>query len=165
MMRAEANADLRSLMRRVASTVAVVTAHGEDGEAGITATSVASVSLDPPSILVCVNRATRLHAAVSHSRRFRVNYLSQSQKVVANAFGGPHDGDRFDCGEWGRDAPFGPKLLSALGDVPCMLSKATDCGTHTVFIGAVQTAAMQAGTPLLYCNGGYARLGGDVSRV
>lgn len=164
-MQTKAHADLRSLMRRVASTVAVITAHGQDGEAGITATSVASVSLDPPSLLVCVNRATRLHAAVSHSRRFRVNYLSQYQKLVANAFGGPHEGDRFDCGDWDRDEPFGPKLLSALGDVPCVLSQATDCGTHTVFIGTAQTAATQAGAPLLYCNGKYASLGADGSRT
>jgi flavin reductase (DIM6/NTAB) family NADH-FMN oxidoreductase RutF len=164
-MQAEAHADLRSLMRRVASTVAVITARGEDGDAGITATSVASVSLDPPSILVCVNKATRLHAAVLHSRRFRVNYLSQSQEIVAHAFGGPHDGDRFECGEWERNLPFGPKLFSALGDVPCTLSQATECGTHTVFIGTVQTAAMQAGAPLLYCNGEYASLTGRAPRA
>lgn len=164
-MLGKAHTDLRSLMRRVASTVAVITSHGEDGEAGITATSVASVSLEPPSILFCANKATRLHAAVSHSRRFRVNYLSQSQQIVANAFGGPHQGDRFDCGDWSRDEPFGPQLRSALGDVPCVLSQVTDCGTHTVFIGTVQTAAMQAGAPLLYCNGKYASLDADGSRT
>lgn len=164
-MKTEADADLRSLMRRVASTVAVITAHGEDGDAGITATSVASVSLAPPSILVCINKATRLHAAVRHSRQFRVNYLAQSQQVVANAFGGPHEGDRFGCGDWDRDAPFGPKLLSGLGDVPCLLAQATDCGTHTVFIGTVQTAEAQAGAPLLYCNGTYASLAADAARA
>ena len=164
-MHAKSQSDLRALMRLVASTVAVVTAHDRTSQAGITATSVASVSFDPPSILVCVNRATRLHAAVRRSGRFRVNYLSHAQKAVANAFGGPHEGDRFTCGEWRRDAPFGPKLIAGLGDIPCVLAQATDCGTHTVFIGTVQTADIQTGTPLLYCNGAYASLTGELPPV
>lgn len=157
-MHCDSGTDLQSLMRRIASSVAVITSHGQDGEAGITATSVASVSLDPPSILVCINKATRLHAAVRHSRRFRVNYLATSDQCVATAFGGPHDGDRFTCGEWARNETYGPRLLSALGNLRCALDQQTDYGTHTVFIGRVQTADARPDAPLLYCNGAYACL-------
>lgn len=157
-MRSATAEDLKSVMRRVASSVAVVTAHGQDGDAGITATSVASVTMEPPSILVCINKTTRLHAAVLGSGEFRVNYLSEHQQDVAAVFGGQHTGDRFERGAWHRKAPCGPRLCESLGSMPCTLARATDCGTHTVFIGTVGTAELQAGNPLLYCNGEYSRL-------
>lgn len=151
----------KSMMRRIASTVAIITANGKDGQVGITATSVASVSMSPPSLLVCVNQATRLHRAVLECREFRVNYLSRDQEDVALAFGGPFDGDRFGCGNWDLTSASGPRLSGCLGDMACTLSESTQFGTHSVFIGVVSSVNQTALPPLLYCNGGFALLSGD----
>lgn len=148
----------RSAMRRLASSVAVITSYGPDGPVGITATSAVSVSMSPPSFLICVNMATRLHEAVRRTKLFRINYLAQNQEDVARAFGGAFDGNRFSCGEWVTDAPYGPQLGGALCTFSCMLSENTDFGTHTVFIGTVAAAALGGHDPLLYCNGNFSRV-------
>lgn len=147
---------LKSVMRQIASSVAIVTANGEEGRVGITATSVTSVSMLPPSILVCINQATRLHQAVKQSEQFRVNYLAQGQQDIATAFGSPVELDRFRCGDWDLAAANGPRLLGCLGDVTCSVSGITDFGTHSVFIGMVSSVNVETHEPLLYCGGTYA---------
>lgn len=147
---------LKSVMRQIASSVAIITASGADGPVGITATSVTSVSMLPPSILVCINQATRLHQAVKHSDQFRVNYLAKGQQDIAKAFGGPIEGNRFKYGSWDTTASNGPRLLGCLGDMTCTVSGITDFGTHSVFIGLVSSVNVQNHDPLLYCGGVYA---------
>lgn len=147
---------LRSVMRQIASSVTIITSNGEEGPVGITATSVTSVSMLPPSILVCINQATRLHQAVKHSDQFRVNYLAKGQQDIAKAFGGPIEGDRFKCGTWDLTASNGPRLLGCLGDMTCAVSGINDFGTHSVFFGTVSSVNIQYHDPLLYCGGAYA---------
>ncbi|MBP7705041.1 MAG: flavin reductase [Caulobacter sp.] len=70
----------RSAQRRLASSVAVITAGAWEGAVGMTATAVTSVSMDPPSLLVCVNRSATLHGAVMRTGRFRVTYLRTERR-------------------------------------------------------------------------------------
>lgn len=150
---------LRLAMRQVASTVAVVTA-GHDGHfGGATVTSVTSVSMDPPTLLVCVNRSVRLNTLLQAAGSFRVNYLGRGHEAVAQAFGGGAVPDRFRVGRWNLDAAPAPELVDALAQISCRLDGAFECGTHTIFVGAVEEVRLGAAAePLLYCNGGYARL-------
>ena len=127
--------DLRAAMRGVAATVAVVTAGGEDAPMGLTATSVTSVSLDPPSILVCVNRSSRMHRAIAEGGRFRVTFLRADQQEIAAAFG-HSQGARFAVGEWDLGAPFGPRLGGAMAHMACELDHMIERGTHAVFFAA-----------------------------
>lgn len=150
--------DLRAAMRRVASSVAVVTAHGAHGPAGITATSVASVSVDPPALLICVNRSTRLNDAVVESGAFRVSYLAHDQRDVAGIFGAPSAGDRFSTGAWDCEAMAGPRLAGTIADIACTLRHRLDHGTHSIFVGDVIDVSVLGGRPLLYCEGDYGEL-------
>lgn len=150
---------LRRAMRLVASTVAVVTAGHEGDVGGATVTSVTSVSMDPPTLLVCVNRSVRLNTLLQAAGAFRVNYLGRGHEEVARAFGGGSGADRFRVGRWDLDAVPAPELVDALAQISCRLDGAFECGTHTIFVGAVKDVRLGSGDePLLYCNGGYARL-------
>ena len=88
-------------MRRLAASVSIVVAKGEDGPVGMAATSITSLTTDPPAVLVCVNRATSLHALLVPTAPLSVNLLSRRQQDVSAAFGGgvPR-GERFATGEW-----------------------------------------------------------------
>lgn len=148
---------LRLAMRCIAATVAVVTARCGADLGGVTVTSTTSVTMEPPTLLVCVNRSTRLNAIVQASRRFEVNYLAARHREVASAFGGGIAGDRFAVGRWDRSAP-SPALDDALARLSCRLEEAVECGTHSIFMGRVEAVHLGEGEPLLYCQGDYARL-------
>ena len=157
-------ADLRGVMRRVASTVAVITTRHDGTDFGMTATSITSVSLQPPTILACVNRATRLHAAVLAAGCFTANYLSEDQSGIAHAFGTPDTTDRFRTGTW-VPGDCGPRLTGALAGLTCELANSFEAGTHSILIGTVTSTRIQLAPPLLYCNGTYAGLGPSLSRI
>ncbi|MBP0630545.1 flavin reductase family protein [Cupriavidus sp. AcVe19-1a] len=147
----------KGALRRLASSVAVVSSADGSRLIGMTATAVTSVSLAPPTLLVCVNRSANLHAAVARSGCFRVSYLGQAQSHVAAMFGGgvPQD-ERFATSEWRQD-PDGPSLVGSLTEFACTLDQAVDCGTHTVFIGRVKNVVdgQDASVPLVYWDGRY----------
>ncbi|ATQ43575.1 flavin reductase family protein [Caulobacter mirabilis] len=149
----------RSAQRRLAATVAVITAGQGEDAVGITATAVTSVSMDPPSLLVCVNRAASLHAVVAATGRFRVTYLRADQPEVARSFsGGRPQAERFGSAGWRLDGDGGPALDEALAACVCELEEAVDFGTHTIFVGRVAQAETGDGRPLLYCDGVFGEL-------
>jgi len=149
----------KTALRRLAASVAVITAGRGEAAVGMTATAVTSVSMDPPSLLVCVNRAATLHASVARTGRFRVTYLRSDQDAVARGFGGGRpQHERFTAHGWSLDEEGGPGLDSALASCVCALEDAVDFGTHTVFIGRVVRVEAGEGRPLLYCDGGYGEL-------
>ena len=149
---------LRALFGRLAASVAVVTAWGPDGPVGLTATSVTSVSFDPPSLLVCVNRSSRLFAALRPDAPFRVSYLSQDQHVLASAFGAPFAGDRFSVGDWEVSETDAPALRDALGAASCRLDRLVEHGTHAIAIGRIVAVETGDGAPLLWRDRNFARL-------
>lgn len=146
----------RSVLRRLASSVAVITSGRGEDAAGMTATAVTSVSLAPPALLVCINRAASLHPVVSREGRFRVTYLRQDQQDIATAFGGGSAGlEKFNHGSWRLSAPGGPRLAGALAHVICDLDARVDYGTHTLFIGRVRSVRSRDAEPLIYRDGSY----------
>lgn len=151
---ADVRTDLRMAMRQVVASVAVVTTLAEGKPGGMTATAVSIVSLDPPSLLVCINRSSRLHPAIVQARRFRITFLDQSQCEIARAFGGDLSQEaRFSVGDWDFVSPYGPRLAGALADVDCELAKALDHGSHTIFIGEARAVRRRDGEVLLYGDG------------
>ncbi|MFP6617024.1 MAG: flavin reductase family protein, partial [Candidatus Hydrogenedentota bacterium] len=85
--------ELQAAMRLAPATVAVITAESDGDINGLTATSFCSVSMEPPSILVCVNRDSRTHGLISASQRFCVNLLGAGQQGIANAFASTKPGE------------------------------------------------------------------------
>lgn len=152
---------LRQAMRQVVSSVTVITANAHHAPVGMTATAVTMVSLEPPTILACVNRAARLHDAVCVSRQFRIAFLDQQHCDIAKAFGGAvQHADRFSADDWRTDVPFGPRLRGALVNIGCDLEQRFDFGTHSVFVGLVRSVDCEEGDALLYGEGGYCHVPG-----
>jgi len=148
----------RDAMRRFASTVSIVTVWSNGERHGTTATAVTSVSMDPPSMLVCVNRDSRLHHHLAAGERFCVNLLHVDNLEASRLFASPlSSADRFACGNWRMDAAGAPYLADAQANVFCAKDKTVDYGSHTIFIGrVVEVRIREDVAPLLYQNGSYA---------
>lgn len=147
----------KAAMRRFAVSVSIITIADAKTRAGMTATAVSSVSLDPPSLLVCVNRKARFHVDMHRGRRFCVNMLSDDQSALSSAFGGrlPAD-ERFKLGTWlvqGIDPPY---LSEAQANVFCTVDALFDYGSHTIFIGKVESVRLSGKCrPLVFADGRY----------
>jgi flavin reductase (DIM6/NTAB) family NADH-FMN oxidoreductase RutF len=141
---AEATADLADprLLRQAFGTfatgVTVVTVGGVSPH-GMTANSFASVSLDPPLLLVCVERDAIMHRALLDTGRFGVSVLASHQEHVARHFANrqrPFGSKQFDIVDWGAGEHTGsPLILGAVAHFECRLWRSYDGGDHTIFIG------------------------------
>jgi flavin reductase (DIM6/NTAB) family NADH-FMN oxidoreductase RutF len=155
--------EFRLSMRRLASTVCVVTTMTAEGPVGMTMTSVTSVALDPPTLLICVNRSTRLGGVLRAGRMFCVNLLRASQHREAAAFGGAVSaGERFSVGRWNCEADFPPCLEDAQANILCSVEEGgrAAVGTHLVLVGRVLRVSISGEVaPLLYTDGRYTSLG------
>jgi len=140
----------KAAMRRFATGVAVVTTTHDDRIHGFTANAFASVTADPPTVLICVNRSARAHPLISASQRFCVNVLAFDQRSIAEKFAGGEPRSRFD----GVGYHFGPSgspiLDGTLAYVDCALGEELTSGTHTIFLGTVLEAGDREGSPLGY---------------
>lgn len=142
----------RDVIGRFASGVTVITARHEDTDYGITASAVASLTLDPPMLVACVNKQTGTENAISHSGAFAVNILDEDQGEMAMRFARP-DTDKFrgvevSYGELGE-----PVLDGVLAHLECRVAEQVTGGTHSVFLAEVQRAHAREGTPLAYFRG------------
>lgn len=153
----------RTSLRMLASTVALVTSAHDNRRGGLTATAACSLSVDPPLMLVCVNRRSRTHGFMRESDRFCINYLGAQHGELARLFARQLEDSegKFSIGAWGVSAFGNPILLDSLATIECSVHRRIDEGTHSVFIGTVLDAAMRSDCdPLVYVQGGFAKLAG-----
>jgi flavin reductase (DIM6/NTAB) family NADH-FMN oxidoreductase RutF len=123
----------------------------------MTASSLASVSLHPPLVSVCIDHTADLHDAIAASERFVVNILESGQEALSRRFADPHE-DRFDGVGYHR-SPEGLVLLDgALAHLECDRFASFPGGDHTIIIGRVIGGSIGEGRPLLYYRGGYGGL-------
>jgi 3-hydroxy-9,10-secoandrosta-1,3,5(10)-triene-9,17-dione monooxygenase reductase component len=150
--------DLRRVMARVPTPVTVVTAPGDEAAAGATANAVASLSLDPPLMLVCLDHRSRTLAAVRRSGRFAVNVLSAESEEQARAFAttAPH-AEKWE-GVPMEERGGTPILAEALVWVTCELRDLLDGGDHVIVTGLVDDLGARDGTPLVFHDGDYRAL-------
>ena len=148
----------RDAMRRLAGGVTVVTVGSGVDRHGTTATAVTSLSMAPPSLLVCFNRDSRLHALLSAAEAFCVNLLHTDNVDVSKLFSSPvSSAERFAKGQWSAGKTGAPYLANAQSSIQCAKDQQIDYGTHTIFIGRVLSVRNRDDiSPLVYCNGGYA---------
>jgi flavin reductase (DIM6/NTAB) family NADH-FMN oxidoreductase RutF len=124
----------------------------------MTASSLASVSLHPPLVSVCIDHTADLHDAIAASERFVVNVLESRQEALSRRFADQHE-DRFESVGYHR-SPEGLVLLDgALAHIECEHHAAYPGGDHTIILGRVIGGGTADGHPLLYYRGGYATLG------
>jgi flavin reductase (DIM6/NTAB) family NADH-FMN oxidoreductase RutF len=122
----------------------------------MTATAVSSVSMDPPSLLVCVNRTGRLFELLENCERFCVNVLHSEHVAVSRIFAEPHSAERFTHGDWQTSEHGVPYLANAQVTIFCTKSLAVPYGSHSVFFGNVEDIKLRDDVaPLLYQNGAY----------
>ena len=148
----------RQLLGRFATGVTVVTTRDPAGRPiGMTASSVASVSLHPPLIVVSIDQANDMHPALSAARRFVLNVLADDQEALSRRFAAEHP-DRFDGVPY-RDSTHGvPIIEGVLASIECEKQSATPGGDHTVFFGLVTGGSVSDRRPLLYYRGRYTGL-------
>ena len=149
----------RQLLGRFATGVTIITVTTADGRhLGMTANTLASVSLRPTLISVCVDRAAEMHDVILQVPEFVVNIRSSPQEALARRFADQHE-DRFD-GVGYSLSPEGLLLLDgALAHIECLREAEYPAGDHTIVLGRVVGGATADGRPLLYYRGGYAALG------
>jgi flavin reductase len=152
-------AEFRRIMAHLATGVTVVAAAGPDGSVrGLTASAVASVSLDPPLVLACVDRKSDTHDCIERAGAFAVNVLGEGDEAVARRFADRPAEEKFDGIRFRTEITGAPVLEGALGWVDCRLWAAYDGGDHTIFVGEVVSGDTGSGSPLLHFCGGYVRL-------
>jgi flavin reductase len=159
--------DFRLAMRRVASTVAIVSAQRDNERHGTTATSVTSISMDPPSVLVCFNQASRLHEFLHSQDRFCINVLHTANLDIARVFSSNATAmERFAIGDWRTDGEGMPYLADAQANLFCQKEQEIIYGSHTIFIGRVLRALTREDvSPLLYRDGRYGAVAPDTAPV
>lgn len=147
----------RKVVGHFATGVAVITATHDGVDHGMTASALASLSVEPPTLLVCLSRESVTHSAIHSAGAFGVNILTESQEEIAKRFAGTDRVQKFDelrvrHGELGQ-----PLLLDALARLECRVAEPVTGGTHTIFLGTVQSAEADEGAPLTYFRGRFGR--------
>jgi flavin reductase (DIM6/NTAB) family NADH-FMN oxidoreductase RutF len=151
----------RDAMSEIASPVHIITTDGVAGVAGMTVTALASISDQPPTLLVCVNRHSPSTPRFLENGVFNVNALGADDLALADIFAG-RTGEQFEQkfshGLWRKGVTGAPLLQSALAQFECRLVEVKDVETHHVLIGVVVTVAHRTnGENLLYHRRAYAR--------
>jgi flavin reductase (DIM6/NTAB) family NADH-FMN oxidoreductase RutF len=153
--------ELRQAMRRWATGVTVVTVRCGEEVRGVTINSFTSVSLDPPLVLICIDRRARTHHLILASQRFCVNILGEGQQALSDRFAGRRPGEQAVFDDCSRETTPGglPVLDGSLAWLDCRLIDTHAVGDHTLFIGLVSHAHCAGdGRPLLYVAGQYRQL-------
>ena len=149
--------EFREVISHFASGVTVVTAVHDGRPWGTTASAVTSLSLEPPMLLICMNKQSETGRAVAAAGHFAVNILGADQIELAQRFA-RKGGDKFagvavSDGKWGE-----PIFDEALATLECRVAEQTAVATHYVFMAEVLSGAARAGTPLAYFRGQFGRL-------
>ncbi len=153
--------DFRTALSRFASGVTVVTGLRESGDPfGITVSAFTSVSLEPPLILVCIQKRAGSCDALSRSEYFCVNVLGESQTEVSNLFASK---DAHDFGRVGSAEGLGgiPVIAGTIASIECSKVNEHDGGDHTIFVGQVERVSVSDGNPLVYWHSNYRRIAQD----
>jgi len=143
----------KAAMRHFPTGVTVVTSFRDDQARGVTVSSFCSVSLDPPMILICINREARSYLYISDSRVFCVNVLAGDQRTLAQRFAQKLGDDQFAGVDYKRGANGAAILQGAVAHLECSVVGEHVAGTHSIFIGRVTACASHVGSALGYYDG------------
>lgn len=144
--------DYRDAMARLGAAVNIITTDGPAGRAGFTASAVCSVTDEPPTLLVCLNRKASVYAAFQANAVLCVNVLAAGQQALSNLFGGktPMD-ERFAASPWSALVTGAPVLEDAAVSFDCRVVRSTAVGTHDVlFCEAVAIRSADKAQGLVY---------------
>ena len=150
-------AEFRQALGHFAAGVTVVTAAFDGQRGGITVTAFTSLSLDPPLVLICIDKRARMHDRFRVGGHFAVNMLAADQELASREFA-TSAGDPFAEIGYRDGASGAPLLEGALCSIECQVVEQLAGGDHTIFVGQVEATHVREGKPLLYFRGGYCQL-------
>ena len=149
--------EFRAVLGRFASGVTILTTRHGDVDHGMTVSAFCSVSLHPPLVLACVDKAADMSAFIGKSKHFGVSILAEGQEALSRRFSelpsGRFDGIGYTRGENGVIL-----LDDALAHLECRRVDSHEAGDHVIHVGEVERASSEQGGPLLYYRGGYAQI-------
>ncbi len=150
--------ELRNVMGNFATGVTIITTKNAAGKPfGLTANAFSSLSLDPPLLLICVDKKVDCYACFDESKVFGVNFLSEGQDQLSNRFATKgiekFEGVSYKLGELGVAL-----LDDALAHIECKVASAYEGGDHTIYVGEIQSATVLSDRPLLFFRGKYFKL-------
>lgn len=150
--------EFRAALGRFVSGVTVVTTMGDDNRpVGMTVSAFASVSLEPPLILACIDKRASVHGRFAEGTYFAVNILAEDQEELSRRFASK-DQDRFNGTRYTEGVTGPPLLDGALAYLECRVVHAYPGGDHTIIVGEVESTAVAESKPLAYFRGGYSQL-------
>jgi flavin reductase (DIM6/NTAB) family NADH-FMN oxidoreductase RutF len=152
----------RRIMGCFATGVTVVTTRHEGQLCGMTANAVASLSLDPPLVLVAVDKRNQMHGSLTQGKCFAMNVLTDEQEAVSRQFAapGPKDFSNLKLTEAETGAPI---LAEGLAFVDCYLTDIFPGGDHDIFVGEIVAGNANEGRPLIFYGGNYTQLVGSTT--
>jgi flavin reductase (DIM6/NTAB) family NADH-FMN oxidoreductase RutF len=148
----------RQSMAQFATGVTIVTTRDAGGgRLGLTVNAFASVSLDPPLVLVCIDNRSEAHKGFEASGVFGVSILAEGQEDWSRRFATPGT-EKWSGGDCETGSTGVALIPGALAHVECRVAAAHPAGDHTIYVGRVETLAVTPGRPLLYHASSYARV-------
>ena len=147
----------RQIMGRFATGVTLVTARSDEKILGMTANAVLSLSLDPPLILVSVNKKNQMRKFLKKSNYFAINVLRDDQEEISRRFATPGPKDFSDL-ELVESKTGSPVLVNALAFIDCQIVQVVPGGDHDMFIGKPLAGETRDGNPLIFYSGQYTQL-------
>jgi flavin reductase (DIM6/NTAB) family NADH-FMN oxidoreductase RutF len=151
------DAQFKLAMSHFVSGVTVVTTEHDGRQYGMTVASFASLSLHPPLVVICVEKAVKSHDAIAAAGRFGVSILAQGQGDVSGRFASKRD-DKFDGVAVHRGELGVPLIDGAICTLECRLQEQLPGGDHTIFVGEVVDAQTRDDAPLVYFRSAYREL-------
>jgi flavin reductase (DIM6/NTAB) family NADH-FMN oxidoreductase RutF len=149
----------RSALREWTSGVTIVTSKSGGKVHGMTVSAFASVSLDPPLVLVCADKTSNTHGVIAQSGVFAAHVLAADQARLSNRFASKVDEERrFEGLDFSTGATGAPILEGAVAVLDCRVTAAHDAGDHVIYVGRVEEIRVGDGEPLVYHRGAYRQL-------
>jgi flavin reductase len=148
--------NFREAMSRLGAAVNIITTTGPDGDAGFTASAVCSVTDEPPTLLVCINKTASLHDTIKANGILCVNVLTHADEELSPVFAGAGAvpmAARFALASWRRLVTGSPVLERAAAGLDCRIDQVVEVGTHSVVFCAVQAIHLGAASSGLIYHG------------
>jgi flavin reductase (DIM6/NTAB) family NADH-FMN oxidoreductase RutF len=153
--------DFRKALRHFPAGVTIVTVRAGEKVHGLTVSAFASVSAEPPMIMIIIENRHRAYSLLQETEAvFAVNILGEEQSELSNRFAWVKDEDRFAMGNWSKAETGAPILVDALAWLDCRIHARYPAGSHTIYVGEVQASSVpqEEAPPLVYWNRGYRKL-------
>lgn len=150
------NAELAEMVKRAHRSyptgVTIVSAQTNGAPVGLAVNAFSSVSMEPPTVLVCVNRSSQSHLTLSSAKHLGISILSTTQAGVAATFA-KSGGDKFSSIGWHRAAHGAPVIDGAAAAFEIEVVSQIEAGTHSIFVGEVVDVEASEHAPLVYTSG------------